>query len=162
MFQMHRIFCANCWELEAERRAFHDIIGNFNEDVAMKDGVLYVPVSLVNIADKRPHQFTVNENIEACRHFLLVLSGDWGPVERNFQRDYALALKCAADPALPMRETAFLLQTGPEGQAPAPSLPTPDSQFSTPAEFQEQFLRLLHTWHANVRSESAAQAAASE
>src|SRR5450759_4106633 len=110
MYQMHRVFCATSWELERERQAFEDVLGEFNEAEAMKRGVLYVPVSLVNIRDKRPLQYTVDENIHACRHYILALCDNWGPPERNFERDYQLALECRADPSQPMREIAFLLK----------------------------------------------------
>ena len=114
MYQMHRIFCATPWELEAERIRFHDLIGLFNETVAMPKGVLFVPVSLAGIRDKRPMQYAVDENIRQCRHYIQVLSEppeqpeSWGPVERNFRHDYNLALECAADPALPMQSVSLI------------------------------------------------------
>src|ERR1051326_5681732 len=128
MYTMHKIFCATAWELEEERRAFHDVIGQFNETEAMKRSVLYIPVTLVNIRDKRPFQHIVDENIRQCRYYVLVLSGGWGPPERNFEHDYRLAREGVADPALPMLEVAFLWKTG---AAPAEGLPVPDSEFST-------------------------------
>src|SRR4051794_13106588 len=103
MFRMQRVFCATAWELEAERRALYDVIGAFNEAEAMLRGLLYVPVSLTAFRDKRPLQFTVDENIRDAAHYILAITGDWGPPERNFERDYALALHSQSDPALPMQ-----------------------------------------------------------
>src|SRR5438270_7258065 len=103
MYRMHRVFCATSWELEGERRAFCDLIGVFNEEAAMQRGILYVPVSLVNIRDKRPYQYDIEENIRTSRHYVAALSGDWGPRERNFEADYRLACSCAGDPWLPMK-----------------------------------------------------------
>ena len=146
MFQMHRVFCATSWELEAERGAFYDLVGEVNETESMARGVLLVPVSLVNIRDKRPWQYTLDENIRDCRYFLLALADGWGPPERNFERDYRLALACKSDPALPMHDTAFVWQTPSAGAAPPPGLPPPTSEFSTCDEFKTQVRALLSRW----------------
>src|SRR5947209_19186036 len=103
MYRMHRVFCATAWELEGERRAFYDAIGEFNEAAAMPRGMLYVPVSLTNVRDKRPYQYVVDENILESRHYILALSEDWGPPERNFEADYRLALASAGNATVPMR-----------------------------------------------------------
>jgi len=158
MFQMHRIFCATPWELEAERNRFHELIGNFNETAAMQRGVLYVPVTLVNIRDKRPLQYAVDENIRDCRHYILLLSEDWGPVERNFHNDYHMALQCAADPALPMHSVAVLSKKQLSGSPLAGGLPEPDAAFSTLAEFDGCVNNLLAAWLESVASTGAATA----
>ena len=43
MYQMHRVFCATSWELEAERQAFHDVVAEVNEAEAMPHRLLLVP-----------------------------------------------------------------------------------------------------------------------
>ena len=153
---MHRIFCATPWELEAERNRFHDLIGNFNETAAMQRGVLYVPVTLLNIRDKRPVQYAVDENIRDCRHYILALSEDWGPVERNFRNDYHLALQCAADPALPMHSVAVLSKKQLSGVPLAAGLPEPDGIFSTLTEFDDCVNHLLPAWLESIASEPIA------
>jgi hypothetical protein len=105
--------------LEGERQAFYDVVGDVNEREAMKHGLLYVPVSLNQVRDKRPLQYTVDENIRDTRHYILAIDEDWGPREMNFERDYRLAIKCAADPALPMCQSRILLRRAPDG-SPAP------------------------------------------
>ena len=146
MYRMHRIFCATPWELEGERRAFYDVLGEFNEAEAMKRGVLYVPVSLLNVRDKRPLQYAVDENIRDCRHYILALCDGWGPPERNFERDYRLALECSADPSLPMREIALLLQKPLPGHSSPSGLPAARAEFSTIDEFKQQVRRLFAEW----------------
>ena len=108
---MHRIFCATAWELEGERLAFDNALGHINETEAMPKGLLFVPVSLPNVRDKRPYQFLVEENLRDSRYYILALSDGWGPAERNFQRDYQLALEHCANPALPMRDVALLVRS---------------------------------------------------
>jgi hypothetical protein len=148
MYQMQRVFCATSWELEGERRAFYDVVGEVNEAHAMKRGLLYVPVTLTNIRDKRPLQYVVEENIRDCSYYLLTLSDGWGPPERNFERDYRLALACRDNPALPLREAAFLWRTAGEESALPSGLPKPCAQFATLDEFRLQARELLNRWLA--------------
>lgn len=160
MYQMHRVFCATPWELERERQAFDDVLGEFNEAEAMRRGVLYVPVSLGHIRDKRPLQYTVDENIRASRHYILALRDDWGPPERNFEGDYQLALECSADPSLPMREIAFLLKKPLPGHSSPPGFPPASAEFLTIDEFKRQVRRLFAEWieaaaHRSASSEGA-------
>jgi hypothetical protein len=151
MYQMRRVFCGTSWELEGERRAFYDVVGEVNENVAMKRGVLYVPVSLLTrVRDKRPLQYEIDENIRACHYFLLALTDGWGPAERHFERDYRLALSCQRDPELPMREIAFLWQSSVPGTAVADGLPAPTHEFSTTESFKAHTRALLSGW---LRSE---------
>jgi hypothetical protein len=151
MYRMNRVFCATPWELEEERRGFHDIIGQINETKAMPLGMLYVPVSLTNMPDKRLHQHAVDENIRACRHYIVALGEDWGPVERNFERDYRLAVACCEDPALPMRHAAILLRDLPDGSASPLAAALEASGFSSrrfrdTAGFCEIVRQLLSEW----------------
>jgi hypothetical protein len=146
MFQMHRIFCATPWELEAERHRFYDLIGRFNETMAMPQGVLYVPVTMTNVMDKRPLQYAIDQNIRDCRHYILLLSEDWGPVERNFRKEYQFALQCLDDPSLPMQSVAVLAKQQPSGPPLAEGLPKPMATFSTLAEFDECVEALLSGW----------------
>lgn len=148
MYRMLRVFCATAWELEGERRAFYDVLGEFNEAEAMKQGVLYVPVSLTNVRDKRPYQYVVEENIRDSRAYILAVSdSSWGPPERNFERDMALAAQYSADPNLPMRYIAVL------HRAPSsPPSPLPESvrvaPFSTTDDFSQGVRGLLSNWLA--------------
>ena len=158
MYRMQRIFCATAWELEEERMAFYDLLGKFNESSAMPSGVLYVPVSLIHIHDKRPYQYTVNENIRASSYYLLVPGDDWGPPARAFERDYRLALECAADPSLPMRHVSILLRTQPDG-SPSPMAAVLNAaqieytSFRTAADFEA---KVLTTLTACLAADSAA------
>jgi len=148
MYQMRRVFCATSWELEEERLAFHDVLGEVNETEAMKRGVLYVPVTLFNIRDKRVYQYVVDENIRDCSYYMLAVSDGWGPPERHFEHDFKLALACRENPALPMRDAAFLWRKpAPESLVPD-ELPGPAGEFTTPDEFKIHARALLIEWLA--------------
>jgi hypothetical protein len=150
MFQMQRVFCATPWEMEAERMRFHDVIGRVNETAAMPVGSLYVPVTLVNVRDKRPMQYVVDENIRDCSYYIVLLADDWGPVERNFRSDYHFALECAADSTLPMQSVAVLRKNMRGAVASlvtsGGNLPEPQASFFTIEEFDECVGGLLTGW----------------
>jgi hypothetical protein len=154
MFQTHRIFCATPWELEAERYRFYDVVGRFNEAAAIQKGILFVPVALTNVMDKRPLQYTIDQNICDCRHYILLLEENWGPEARNFRHDYQLALRCVDDPALPMRSVAVLEKRDPAGRQPAESLPEPRATFSTLTEFDDCVTALLSEWLVTLTGEA--------
>ena len=159
MYTLHRVFCATPWEFELERRAFHDIVGEFNESEAMKHGLLYVPGSLANLRDKRPYEFVVDENVQACRHYILVMGTDWGPPERNFQRDYERALHYLDDPAKAMRDVVCLASTTPDGELQE-GMPLPSGKFSNIEEFKQHVRHLLSTWTVVFLKERGQTAAA--
>jgi hypothetical protein len=146
MYQMHRVFCATPWELEGEQHAFYDVIGGLNEREGIPRGVLFVPVTLGDIRDKRRHQFTVDENIRDCSHYILLLYQDWGPPERNFENDYLLALQCVGDSALPMQSVTVLQKRQLSGKPLADGLPEPQAVFSTTEEFGHCLNSLLSAW----------------
>lgn len=109
-YEFHRILCATPFELEAERAAFETVLAEFNASDAMKRGVLLVGITLVRMQDKRPYQAAVDDNLRSCSFYLQLLEDSWGPPERNFERDFALAERCAADPASPLREAVMLFK----------------------------------------------------
>ena len=150
MYQLHRVFCATPWELERERTRFYDLVGAFNESAAMSQGVLFVPVTLPNVRDKRPIQYAVDENIQDCRYYIQVLLDDWGPTERNFRNDYHLALESVDDRALPMRGVAVLAKKPSPGAGLAEGLPEPLAFFATAAEFDSCITGLLTGWLASI------------
>ena len=146
MLQMHRVFCATSFELEAERRAFEELLGEFNETSAMPRGVLFVPVFLVRMRDKRPYQAEIDDNIRESRYYLLSVAGEWGPAERNFKSDYRLACRCREDAALPMRDVVVLQRRFEDDPPPEPTLPAPGAVFETVEQFGELSRGLLARW----------------
>jgi hypothetical protein len=151
-YQMHRIFCATPGDLEEERQAFYEVMGAFNEEEAMRREILFVSVSIVpQLSDKRVFQGAIGENIRSCRYYVQILEDSWGPPQKNFERDYALAMKCAADPALPMEDVAVFYKKPllPDRVEPAVNelkarLAAPE--FEAVAEFKEQLRRQLSSW----------------
>jgi hypothetical protein len=162
MYRLHKVYCANPWELEAERRAFYDVVGEFNERDAMNAGILYVPVGLGNTRDKRSFQYAVSENIRECRHYLQLFDtapGEgWGVPERNFERDYCLAIECSSNPALPMHEVAVLAKK-PAILPPGITAGTEVREFTELTEFRAELLELLERWLANLTAPERAHAA---
>jgi hypothetical protein len=135
MYQFHRIFLATPWEMEGERRRFYDLAGAFNEAYAMRRRLLFTPVTIVNIRDKRPYQYTIEENIRDSSAYIQLLQEGWGPVERNFENDYLMARRFAADPAVPMRRVSLIRKILPSDRPLEPGLPAPQSEFASMEEF---------------------------
>lgn len=152
---MPRIFLATPWELEPEQLQFHDIVSRFCEQSGMAQGVLYVPVVFKSMPDKRPFQYAVEQNIRACRHYILAVTEDWGPKERNFRKDYHLALVLMGDPEAEMKTVTLLAKREPWQEAPqlAEGMPAPDAVYSTTAEFEEILMGLMRGWLAEMSAE---------
>jgi hypothetical protein len=157
MFEMHRVYCANAWEMEGERILFYDRVGEINEAALMPRGQLFVPVSLPGIRDKRPIQYTVDENIRDCSLCVFILVDDWGPEQRDFRHDYEVAMQCLADPALPMRDVALLRKISGAAPSVAPGFPEPRATFSNMAEFGECVNRLLSAWAESLSPADSAR-----
>ena len=159
---MHRIFCAAAGDLEEERSAFYKVVGEFNAAHAMPRGVLFVSVALpMNTFDKRSFQAAVSENIRACRYYIQVLEDTWGPPEKNFERDHALAGKCVGDPNLPMQEVAVLFKKPLLPHQVEPGVielkrkleadnSQPHADFDGLEEYQRQLHHLLSGWLETV------------
>ena len=144
---MHRVFCATPAGLEAERQAFYDVMGEFNAAEAMPRGILMVAVSLPPTTDKRRYEQVMEENVRACRYYLQVLEADWGPPERNFERDFSLARECVDDPAMPMREAAVLFKKTQAGTAEPPmACGSQRFDFAGVEEFRGIVRALLGRW----------------
>lgn len=93
-----------------ERQALYDAAGEYNEAEAMRRDLLFSVVSCGSaISGKRE---AVDSNIRMCRYFLLVVEDSWDAPPASFRHDYELALKCKADPNLPLREIAVLFRQG--------------------------------------------------
>ena len=102
---MYRVFCATPGDSEAdlenERQAFYEVVGQVNESEAMPLGILFVPVSVVpNLTNLAVFQSVVDENVRACKFFVQVLDHTWGPATRNFEHCFQLATQCCASVSL--------------------------------------------------------------
>jgi hypothetical protein len=104
-YRMYRVFCATPGDSEAdlenERQAFYEVVGQLNESEAMPLGILFVPVSVVpNLTNISVFQRSVDENVRACKFFVQVLDHTWGPETRSFEHCYQLATQCCAGVSL--------------------------------------------------------------
>ncbi len=152
-YAMHRVFCAAPGELDEELQSFFRVLAHFNETEAMPRGILLVSVALpVYSTDKRGYQGVVNENIRACRYYIQVLEESWGPPQRNFEREYALAQKCLQDPELPMQDVALFFKKPLLPHRVEPDIAElkraaqPSREFETIQEFERDLRTQLSAW----------------
>ncbi len=104
-YRMYRVFCATPSDAEAdlenERQAFYEVVGQVNEAEAMPRGMLFVPVSVLpNLTNITVYQPSIDENVRTCTFFVQVLDHTWGPGTRNFEPSYRLATQCCAGVSL--------------------------------------------------------------
>ncbi|HEY3824387.1 MAG TPA: hypothetical protein VGL82_07495 [Bryobacteraceae bacterium] len=151
-FEMYRVFCATPVDLEDERQAFYQVVGQLNEQVAMPRGILLVPVSLLpHMTDKRAFQLAVDQNVRDCKFYLQVLQNSWGPPERNFKRDYNTASQYAA------RSILFKALNGGEIEPKISDLKRESggAEFTDPEDFRRQVHSLLSNWLASLQTSAA-------
>jgi len=115
-YRLVHVFAAIPLSPGAELRAFYRAVAAVNESEAMSQGVLFVPLALPEgSADKSLFQSAIDYNIRLCAYY--IQAGD----APGFSHEYALALACRDDAALPMRQVA-VLQEGAEFESRARSL----------------------------------------
>ena len=156
-YTVHRIFCATPADLEPERQAFHEVIGEVNQAEGMPRSILFAPVSIVPLmANKLFFQPVVEANIRECKFFVQVLQNSWGPATRNFEPDYNLACLLKDEPGSPMEGVAVFfkaangLEIEPGVQQLKSSLQTmqecASTEFANLDEFKRQLRAQLSNW----------------
>jgi hypothetical protein len=150
-FRMYRVVCATPGDseddLERERQAFHEVLGEVNETEGMPLGILFVPVSVPpHMSNKTSFQPLVDDNVRACTFFVQVLHHTWGPPTRNFEHDYQLANACCADAQLPMEGVAVFLKAIEPGAA---EFKGSASEFKSMDEFKTCLRSQLSAWLAS-------------
>lgn len=158
-YTMHRIFCATPGDLEPERQAFHDVVGQVNEAEGMPRNILFVPLSIVPLmSNKLIFRTAVEDNIRQCRFFIQVLQNTWGPSTRNFEPDYNLACRLKDDPASLMEGVAMFFKAANEVEPGIAELKSPFQsqpkcaayEFATLDEYKQQLRAQLSTWLRNI------------
>lgn len=99
-----RVFIASPGGLEAERRAFRDVLQRCNEDDAHFRGVTFIPIGWeATLGGVGRPQELINKDLEQCDYFVLVLHERWGSPTGNgefssgCEEEYDLARQCLAD-----------------------------------------------------------------
>ena len=162
-FKMHRIFCGAPDDVEQERHAFHEVIGEVNECGMVSNGVLFVPVSLLpNMVNTNFFRSSVESNIEACTFFVQILDKTWGPPTRNFQWKYEMAYRLKNDADSSIQEVAvfFKGQAGKESgsfeelKLSVRENGSPCYCFENIAEFREKLRSQLSAWYTAITAQA--------
>jgi hypothetical protein len=146
-FEMCRVFCATPGDLEDERQAFYQVMGEFNEREAMPRGVLFVSVSIPpHMTNKLAYRNVVDENVRACKFFVQVLHDTWGPPERSFAREYSMAAQCAG------RAVLFKAPNGRpiEPEVLALKQQSAGEEFGDLDDFKQRLRAQLSAWLATI------------
>jgi hypothetical protein len=166
-YSMYRVFCATPGNLEQERQVFHNVIAQLNENAAMPDSALLVPVSILpNMVDTLFFRSVIEENIQDCAFFVQVLDETWGPSARNFQWKYDLACKLKGDPDSLMLDVAVFFKERDERQVEDAVRELKASlhdssgsvlyHFESIEQFKEQLRLQLSAWLRNLTASAKA------
>jgi tetratricopeptide (TPR) repeat protein len=101
----YRVFLASPGGLEAERRAFRDILNQYNEDEALQRGALFVPVGWeTTLAGMGRPQALIDQELRTADYFVLLLCDRWGTppsaqgcLSSGTEEEYEIAKACFAD-----------------------------------------------------------------
>jgi hypothetical protein len=114
-----RVFIASPAGLEIERRAFRQVLTDYSEEHRARR-VLFSPIGWeITLGGVGRPQELINADLMTCDYFILVLWDRWGTPtgavgEEKFssgcEEEFALALRCLADPSKPMRGVVVLFK----------------------------------------------------
>lgn len=110
----YRIFIATPGGLEEERKTFRDVTLKYNENDALRRGVMFLPIGWeATLGGMGRPQALINKDLRECDYFVLILWDRWGtptgrvPEEEytsGTQEEYLEALSCLNDENCPMKE----------------------------------------------------------
>jgi hypothetical protein len=116
-FDMHRVFLSAPGDLERERDACRNAIGDVNSASAMPAQILLVTVGLNSDDGIVGYRSAVADNIRASAYYVQVFDDDWGP-KNLFRKMFFLAAECRDDPNFPMKELVVFLKDAPRETDP--------------------------------------------
>ena len=114
----YRVFIASPGGLENERKAFREVLGNYNDSDAIERGVIFLPIGWENTPGGvgRPQQL-INEDVRSCDFFVMVLWDKWGsapqresdgPYTSGSEEEFTVAQECHGQAS--MREIVILFK----------------------------------------------------
>lgn len=124
----YRIFIASPGGLDEERQAFRRVINDYNESEALEEGLLFIPVGWeLALAGMGRPQALINEMVERCDYFVLVLHDRWGtapsaggPYTSGTEEEYHLARERVKNGA--MRDIAIYFKEVDPGKVSDPGV----------------------------------------
>jgi hypothetical protein len=157
-FDMYRTFISAPGDLERERDACREAIGEINENEAMPLKILLVAVGLREDGSIEAFRSAVAENVRQCTYYIQVFDDDWGP-KNLFRKMLYLAAECRDDATMPMREAIVCLKDAPRETDPEilafrkelEELPgVRVFHFDKPASLKTQLLEVCSGWVRSI------------
>lgn len=136
-----KIFIATPGGLIEERKAFRDVVENFNQSDAIERGFYFQPVGWEDTLGHqgRPQEI-INEELRKCDYMFLVLHDRWGTpssVDSKYssgtEEEFHVALECLNSDKFPMIRIALFFKDVPKNQ-----LADPGSQLSRVLTFKKE------------------------
>jgi len=136
-----RVFIASPSGLADERKAFREVILDYNEAEAIPRGVLFQPIGWEDTlgAVGRP-QSIINEDVRASDYFILLLWDRWGslpdttcsPYTSGTEEEYHIAMECYNSKEFSMRQVVMMFKS-----VDARQLSDPGQQLQKVLEFRK-------------------------
>ena len=136
-----RVFIATPGGLEAERRAFREVLREWNETFSLDRGITYHPMAWEDtLPGKGRPQSLINIDVRKCDFLILLLWDRWGTppggegsYTSGTEEEFNIANECMADASMPMRQIVVLFK-GVEAR----QLSDPGEQLGKVLDFKRQ------------------------
>ena len=113
-----RVFIATPGGLEAERRAFREVLREWNEMFSLDRGIAFHPMAWEDtLPGKGRPQSLINIDVRKCDFLILLLWDRWGTppggegsYTSGTEEEFNIANECIADATMPMRQIVVLFK----------------------------------------------------
>jgi len=153
----YRVFIATPGGLDEVRQAFRKTLVDHNESDALHRGVTFIPVGWeITLGGIGRAQALINEDLEKCDYFVLVLHNRWGTppgvgednkYTSGTEEEFNVAMQCFKDDNMPMRQLVVFFR----GVDPQ-QLADPGAQLTKVLDFKKDLEQkktpLYHTFDA--------------
>lgn len=116
----YRVFIASPGGLDDERRAFRDVLHDFNTRDGIHRGMNFDPWGWeLTLGQQGRPQEIINKEIKECDYFVLMLHDRWGtppgdPAEKytsGTEEEFGIARQCLGDSSFPMEQIVILFKS---------------------------------------------------
>ncbi len=136
----YKIFIASPGGLIEERKAFREIVENFNQSDAIERGFYFQPIGWEDTLGHqgRPQEI-INEDLKKCDYMFLVLHDRWGSpsddskYSSGTEEEFHVGIECLNNDELPMIRIALFFKDVPKNQ-----LADPGAQLSRVLAFKKE------------------------
>ena len=137
----YRVFIATPGGLEAERRAFREVLCEWNDMFSLDRGIAFFPIGWEDtLPGKGRPQSLINKDVQKCDFLILVLWDRWGTppggegtYTSGTEEEFSIANDAIPNQSMPMRQIVVLFKS-----VEARQLTDPGEQLKKVLDFKRQ------------------------